>query len=123
MTCIEDNDLTLVILMLSTMGRTLPVSSLQDSCVQHNSACTPQSIGNADWMLMRPYIAYTHNEPCATLVRHLCDTFATIWDNLCSRTTKDDNRQCFLHPFAMSYTILKYSTVLPFTFATFSNLF
>ena len=28
-----------------------------------------------------------------------------------------------LRPFAMSYTILKYSTVLPFTFATFSNLF
>ena len=69
--------------------------------------------------LMRPHIAYTHNEPCATL----CDTFATIWGDSCSRTTKDDKGRHALRPFAMSYTILQYSTVLPFTFATFSNLF
>ena len=56
-------------------------------------------------------------------VQHLCNTFATIWDDSCSRTTKDNKRQHFLHPFVMSYTILQYSTVLPFTSATFSNLF
>ena len=69
--------------------------------------------------LMRPHIAYTHNEPCATL----CDTFATIWGDSRSRTTKDDKGRHTLRPFAMSYTILQYSTVFPFTFTTFSNLF
>ena len=41
-------------------------------------------------------------------------------------TLKDDKgwqKDDALRPFAMSYTILQYSTVLPFTFATLSNLF
>ena len=68
---------------------------------------------------MRPHIAYMHNEPCATLARHFCD-------DLGSFALKDDKgrqKGNTLQPFAMSYTILQYSTVLPFTFATFSNLF
>ena len=56
-------------------------------------------------------------------VRHLHNTFAIIWDDSRSRTTKDDKGRHTLRPFAMSYTILQYSTVLPCTFATFSNLF
>ena len=34
-------------------------------------------------VVMRPHIAYMHNEPCATLIRHFCD-------DLRSRTTRDD---------------------------------
>ena len=64
-------------------------------------------------------------------VWHLCDTFAMIWDNSHSRMTKviwDNSHSRMtkgdtLRPFVMSYTILQYSTVLPFTSATFSNLF
>ena len=66
--------------------------------------------------VMKPHIAYTHNEPCATLIRHFCDDLGRF-------TLKDDKGRHALRPFAMSYTILQYSTVLPFTFATFSNLF
>ena len=63
-----------------------------------------------------PYRLY---EPCATLLRHFCD-------NLGQFALKDDKgrqKGDALRPFAMSYTVLQYSTVLPFTFVTFSNLF
>ena len=65
--------------------------------------------------MMRPHITYMHNEPCATLARHFCDDLGrfTLKDNK-GRQTGDA-----LRPFAMSYTILQCSTVLPFTFATF----
>ena len=56
----------------------------------------------------------------------MCNTFATIWDNLHSKMTKDDKGQQqgdTLQPFAMSYAILQYSTVLPFTFLTSSVAF
>ena len=69
--------------------------------------------------LMRPHITYTHNKPCVTLVRHFCDDLGRF-------ALKDDKgrqKGNTLRPFAMSYTILQYSTVLPFTFATFSNAF
>ena len=51
----------------------------------------------------------------------MCNIFATMWDNLCSKMTKDNKgqQQCdTLQPFAMSYAILQYSTVLPSTSAT-----
>ena len=51
---------------------------------------------------------------CATLLRR----FGMICAQGQQRTTKGET----LQPFVMSYTILQYSTVLPFTFATFSNL-
>ena len=69
--------------------------------------------------VMRPHIAYAHNDTCATLLRR----FGTIRAQGRQRTTRDDKERHTLRPFAMSYTILQYSTVLPFTFATFSNLF
>ena len=84
-----------------------------DYCISPSTMCS------CFGPVMRPHITYTHNEPCATLARH----FATIWDDSRSRTTKDDKGRHTLRPFVMSYTILQYSTVLPFTFATFSNLF
>ena len=71
---------------------------------------------SASSTLMRPHIAYAHNEPCATLILHFCDDLGRF-------ALKDDKGRHTLRPFAMSYTILQYSTVLPFTFATFSNLF
>ena len=52
-------------------------------------------------------------------VQHFCD-------NLGRFMLKDDKgrqKGDALRPFTMSYTILQYSTVLPFTSATFSNLF
>ena len=73
-------------------------------------------VGSDVIVMMRPHIAYVHNEPCATLARHFCD-------NLGRFVLKDDKGRHTLRPFAMSYTILQYSTVLPFTFVTFSNLF
>ena len=69
--------------------------------------------------VMRPHIAYTHNEPCATLIWHFCDDLGWFALTDDKGWQKDDA----LQPFAMSYTILQYSTVLPFTFLTFSNLF
>ena len=68
---------------------------------------------------MRPHIAYTHNEPRVTLARHFCDDLG----RLALKDNKGQQKDDALRPFAMSYTILQYSTVLPFTFATFSNLF
>ena len=51
---------------------------------------------------------------CVTLLRWFGTIRALGWQ----RMTKGNA----LQPFVMSYTILQYSTVLPFTFATFSNL-
>ena len=56
----------------------------------------------------------------------MCDTLRCFCDDLGRFALKDDKgrqKDDTLRPFAMSYTILQYSTVLPFTFATFSNLF
>ena len=54
-------------------------------------------------------------DPCVTLLQQ----FGTIHAKRWQRMTKGNT----LWPFAMSYTILRYSTVLPFTSTTFSNLF
>ena len=70
----------------------------------------------SDIPMMRAHIAYTHNEPCVTLIQHFCNDLGQF-------ALKDDKGRHALRPFAMSYTILQYSTVLPFTFATFSDSF
>ena len=81
----------------------------------HSTSCSIRK----DPMVIRPHIAYTHNEPCATLAQHFCEDLG--WFAL--KDNKGQQKDDTLRPFVMSYTILQYSTVLPFTFATFSNLF
>ena len=84
-------------------------------CVCYNYGCDAHElvlgVGGTDGTILPMHIT-NH-------VRHLCNTVATIWDDLHSRMTKGNT----LRPFAMSYTILQYYTVLAFTSTTFSNLF
>ena len=65
------------------------------------------------WFSDESHIAYMYNQPCATLLWW----FETICPQGWQRTTKSNT----LWPFAMSYTILQYSAVLPVTSTTFSN--
>ena len=81
-----------------------------DTHVPHCEALAPNiQILNT---VMRPCIAYTHNEPCATLIRHFCDDLGRF-------TLKDDKgRQGTTH-FTTICDVLYHSTILysaPFHF-------
>ena len=57
---------------------------------------------------------------------HITNHVRHFWDDLGRFTLKDNKGQQkgeALRPFVMSYTILQYSKVLPFTSATFSDAF
>ena len=72
--------------------------------------------------LMRPHIAYMHNEPCATLVRHLCHDlgrFTLKDDKERQRATLCDHLRCLI-PF---YNTLQCSLSLLQPFLTFSDAF
>ena len=69
--------------------------------------------------VMKPHIAYTHNEPCATLIRHFCDDLGRF-------TLKDDKGRQGTTRFATICNVLYHSTILysaPFHFCDLSNLF
>ena len=73
--------------------------------------------------LMRPHIAYVHNEPCATLARHFCDDLGRF-------VLKDDKGWQGTTHFATICNVSYHSTILysaPFHFCnlflTFSDAF
>ena len=76
-------------------------------------------MSGAMMMMMRPHIAYMHNEPCATLVRHFCDDLGrfVLKDN--KKATLCDHFQCLI-PF---YNTLQCSLLLLQPFLTFSDAF
>ena len=81
--------------------------------------CKRQEYANRWWDPISPICITNH-------VQHLCNTFATIWDDLHSRTTKDDKKtmlydhlRCLI-PF---YDTLQCSFSLLQHFLTFSDAF
>ena len=71
---------------------------------------------------MRPHIAYTHNEPCATLVQHFCDDLGwfTLKDDKEQQNATICNHLWCLIPF---YNTLQCSLSLLQPFLTFSDAF
>ena len=65
---------------------------------------------------MRPHIAYTHNEPCVTLIRHFCDDLGQF-------TLKDDKGRHVLRCLIPFYNTLQCSLSLLWPFLTFSEAF
>ena len=83
---------------------------------------TRQSVLSLSHLLMRPHIAYTHNKPCATLIRHFCDDlgqFALKDDKWRQKATLCDHLRCLI-PF---YNTLQCSLSLLWLFLTFSDAF
>ena len=82
----------------------------QVSC--HSDFVAMWASRNTNSPVMRPHIAYVHNEPCATLARHFCD-------NLGQFTLKDDKGRQGTTCFATICDVLYHSTILysaPFHF-------
>ena len=74
-------------------------------------------------VLMRPHIAYMHNEPCATLARHFLRRCGTICAQGRQRMTRDDTFCDHLRCLIPFYNTLQCSISLLRPFLTFSDTF